>query len=35
LLGCRYGTSDEISMREYLASELLDDRYLSFDEAVA
>lgn len=28
LLGCRYGTSDEISMREYLASELLDDRYL-------
>lgn len=35
LLGCRYGTSDEISMREYLASELLDDRYLAIDAAVA
>lgn len=35
LLGCRYGTSDEISMREYLASELLDDRYLDLDVAVA
>jgi hypothetical protein len=34
LLGCRYGTSDEISMREYLASELIDDRYLAV-EAVA
>jgi hypothetical protein len=35
LLGCRYGTSDEISMREYLASELLDDRYLNLHTAVA
>lgn len=34
LLGCRFGTSDEISMREFLASELLDDRYLAV-EAVA
>lgn len=35
LLGCRYGTSDDISMREYLASELLDDRHLAADAAVA
>ncbi len=34
LLGCRFGTSDEISMREYLTSELIDDRYLAV-EAVA
>jgi hypothetical protein len=28
LLSCRYCTSDEVTMREYLASELLDDRHL-------
>jgi hypothetical protein len=31
LLACHYSTSDEISMRQYLASELLDDRYLGAD----
>jgi hypothetical protein len=31
LLGCHYCTSDELSMRQYLASELLDDRFLGAD----
>ncbi|MCA1706860.1 MAG: hypothetical protein LC808_27800, partial [Actinobacteria bacterium] len=34
VLDSRYCTMDELTMREYLASELLDDRYLS-DEADA
>lgn len=35
LLGCRYCTSDEITARDYLASVLLDDRFLGPDADVA
>lgn len=35
LLGCRFGTSDEITMNEYLGSVLLDDRYLGQDADIA
>jgi len=35
LLGCRYGTSDEITMNEYLGSVLLDDRFLGQDADIA
>jgi len=35
LLDCRFCTSDDLSMREYLASVLLDDRFLGPDADVA
>jgi hypothetical protein len=35
LLPCRYGTTDEISARDYLASDLLDDRFLAMQDEVA
>jgi hypothetical protein len=35
LLGCRYGTSDEFTMSEYLGSVLLDDSFLGEDADIA
>ena len=35
LLANRYGTSDDITMNEYLASDLLDDRFLGGSEPAA